>query len=107
MFCDRALALPSSICSPFARLPAEKSRLMRCDRYFSIALNGDWSGDGAMPQGLIMQVERIRQLCSAIQKETDMSKLQSLIKEFRALLAEEQAKLEAKLEKGPNEEYQQ
>jgi hypothetical protein len=54
-----------------------------------------------------MQVERIRQLCSAIQKETDMSILQSLIKEFRALLAEEQAKLEAKLEKGPNEEDQQ
>ena len=54
-----------------------------------------------------MQVERIRQLCSAIQRETDTAKLQSLIKEFRALLAEEQAKVEAKLEKGPKEEDEQ
>jgi hypothetical protein len=52
-----------------------------------------------------MQVEKIRQLCSAIQRETDTAKLQSLIRQFRALLAEEQAKLEAKLEKRPNEEH--
>lgn len=49
----------------------------------------------------MLPVEKIRQLCSAIQKESDAAKLQSLIRQLRALLAEEQAQLEAKLEKDP------
>lgn len=44
-----------------------------------------------------MQKTKVQNLCTAITNETDPSKLVALIKELRKLLAEQQAKLEAKI----------
>lgn len=45
-----------------------------------------------------MQKTKVQDLCTAISNETDPQKLISLIKELRTILAEQQAKLEAKLD---------
>ncbi len=44
-----------------------------------------------------MQVSRIQELCTAITNEADPKKVVALIKELRELLAQQQAKIEAKL----------
>jgi hypothetical protein len=47
--------------------------------------------------GLHMQKTKVQDLCTAITNETDPKKLVALIKELRSLLADQQAKLEAKI----------
>jgi hypothetical protein len=44
-----------------------------------------------------MQKTKVQELCTAITNETDPKKLVALIKELRSLLADQQAKLEAKI----------